>query len=122
MKTLHMAKTSQPKHKKTKKRAWIIITMLAISLAVLLYARRQPQTYRQNAAVTPSETDNVVTHVLKDLNTNGWDTKYNGILINWRRDDVTKVNCSSTTCETRGNTTRHDGQNDWYSRNWWWII
>ncbi|GCE14437.1 hypothetical protein [Tengunoibacter tsumagoiensis] len=65
----------------------------------------------QNTETMASE-DSIVKQILIDENTNGWDTTYHGILINWRRDDPSKVNCSDDMCDVRGHSTRHDVLND----------
>ncbi len=65
--------------------------------------------------------DSIVFQTLIDESTNGWNPGNSGVLINWRRDDTTKVNCSAHACEVRGNAIRHDGQNDLrYLENMYW--
>jgi hypothetical protein len=87
--------------------------MVSLTIMVLLYQQKlnqQAATQAPNVALI----DNVVAQTLTDMNTNGWDTTAanTGILVNWRRDDHTKVNCGASACDPRGNTTRHDPIND----------
>jgi hypothetical protein len=65
--------------------------------------------------------DKIVLQTLTDESTNGWDPHSRGVFINWRRDDITKVNCSPSSCDTRANSTRHDPQTDLrYLENMYW--
>jgi hypothetical protein len=56
--------------------------------------------------------EQIVRNTLNAENSYGWDTKYKGILINWRRPDPAQVQCSPGKCDAAGATTRHDPLND----------
>ena len=86
--------------------------LLALALTLGIFIAQQPAGRLKAANNAGSALDNVVFQTLADESTNGWDPQYKGILINWRRDDTAKVNCSSATCDSRAHTTRHDSQND----------
>ncbi|MFD0675693.1 MULTISPECIES: S-layer homology domain-containing protein [unclassified Paenibacillus] len=61
---------------------------------------------------TDEELDAIVRTTLNGISSYGWDPVNNGIFINWRRDDTSKVQCSSSSCDDRSKPTRHDVQND----------
>ena len=72
---------------------------------------------------TTAQIDRMIVEVLDGANSYGWDDTHKGILINWRRDDPTQVQCNSKRCDTPDKPTRHDPINDvrllqhmyWYS-------
>ena len=86
--------------------------LLILAVSVSIFIAQQQLNGLHAAGNANAALDNVVLQTLSDESTNGWDPQYKGILINWRRDDTTKVNCSSSTCDSRAHTTRHDSQND----------
>ncbi|TDF94034.1 chitobiase/beta-hexosaminidase C-terminal domain-containing protein [Paenibacillus piri] len=61
---------------------------------------------------TDAELDAIVKTTLNGISSYGWDPVNGGIFINWRRDDLSKVQCSSSSCDDRSRPTRHDIQND----------
>lgn len=61
---------------------------------------------------TDPDPESITQQVLQDENTNGWDQNYHGVLLNWRRDNLSLVNCSGAICDQRGHSSRHDGAND----------
>ncbi|MBO0794603.1 MAG: hypothetical protein J2P36_27125, partial [Ktedonobacteraceae bacterium] len=96
-------------------------TLLVLAFLGVLFAQFSISGTPATAATNQADIDQVVRQVLIDQGTNGWDAKYKGMLINWRRDDLSKVNCSSSSCDRRGHSTRHDGQNDLrYLENLYW--
>jgi hypothetical protein len=54
----------------------------------------------------------IVTEVLNDMNAHSWDPAYQTTLINWRKSNLSQVNCGPNACDTRGHSTRKDGAND----------
>jgi len=93
----------------------LVILILLILLVSPFFIKLYPQHHQEDEkpeTMVNATVNSIVAQVLIDENTNGWDSKYHGILINWRRDDLTKVNCSPTQCDVRGQSTRHDGMND----------
>src|SRR5579859_7172762 len=89
--------------------------LLFIGILITVFSSQQKTNNRQYAGGNINTTvDTVVSQTLTDENTNGWDTTAAnlGILVNWRQDDLTKVNCGGSTCDVRGSTTRHDTAND----------
>lgn len=98
------------------KQAKIGIALILLLLLVTPFAMKFYQQYNRKSEEPEiragSAIDKVVAQVLIDENTNGWDSRYHGILINWRRDDLTKVNCSAKQCDRKGESTRHDSMND----------
>ncbi len=88
--------------------AFLVVGSLFFIVFVLpIFRQAQP-----TVAPTTLTPDDVVKQILLDENTNGWDPRYQGILINWRRDDLSLVNCSDKRCDKRGDATRHDPAND----------
>jgi hypothetical protein len=86
--------------------------LLCAVLALSLFhaAPLAAQTY---TAPTAAQVDAQVSGMLTGQNSYGWDPKYLGILINWRQDIPTQVNCGgANVCDTQPNTTRHDSIND----------
>jgi hypothetical protein len=90
----------------------ILITLLVPTLLFSLAACNAPAGQAPTVSNTNADKENIVAQVLRDENTNGWDEKYQGILINWRRDNTSRVNCDSNNCDKRGHSTRHDPAND----------
>jgi len=81
--------------------------LAALSLAPMAVSA---QTY---TAPTATQVDQLVSGILTGQNSYGWDPKYTGILINWRQDIPTQVNCGgANVCDTQPNSTRHDSIND----------
>jgi hypothetical protein len=68
----------------------------------------------QNIApvATPAQIDALILQVLDGANSYGWDAQNKGIVINWRRDDPTQVQCNDNRCDTPDKPTRHDPIND----------
>ncbi len=90
-----------------------ILALLVLgSLLFAIFALHMFRETRPTIVPITFTPDEVVRQILLDENTNGWDSRYQGILINWRRDDLSLVNCSDERCDKRGYTTRHDPAND----------
>jgi hypothetical protein len=93
----------------------VLLFLPVIFSACAPLAPRQPQTgslIDKASKIQEEAIDKIVAQVLQDQNTNGWDEQHHGLLINWRRDDPLRINCSGRQCDARGGSTRHDIAND----------
>jgi hypothetical protein len=90
-----------------------ILTLIILMYTVFVRAPFDPKEGLVTQTARPAnDLSTIVTQVLNDMNAHSWDPQHQTTLINWRKSDVSQVNCSPQACDQRGHSTRKDSAND----------